>query len=44
MCIRCLQDDGLLSVNYSRPFLETASRHKGIPEWTPQQVTPVMFP
>jgi hypothetical protein len=25
-------------VNYSRPFLKTASRHKGIPEWTLQQV------
>lgn len=30
--------DGQLSVNYSRPFLETASRHPGVPDWTPEQV------
>lgn len=30
--------DGQLSVNYSRPFLETASRHPGVPDWTLEQV------
>ena len=31
-------EDGALAVNYSRPFMDTASRHPGIPDMTPQQV------
>ncbi len=30
--------DECLSVNFSTPYLETASRHEGIPELSPLQV------
>ena len=37
-----MQDD-CLSVNYSTPYVETASRHEGVPELSPLQVLPMAF-
>ena len=30
--------DSFLSVNYSTPYVETASRHEGVPELSPLRV------